>query len=248
MKGTSPPSRPSALHRSGRRLPDAARRSALGSVLIVCLAAPRAHAGMKPQPPLPRIAQSIHAQAPDISPQAILTTLKAYFRVRQMHLTDRPLVTIVDFTVPSGKPRLAVANVLTGKVLVYTYVAHGKGSGQTYATRFSNRPGTDESSLGVYLTGRTYYGKHGYSLRLHGLDPAFNGAAYLRNIVVHSAAYVGRAFAQERGRVGRSWGCFALSPAVEDSVVRLIREHTVLVGYYPDRAWLQGSAILNPPS
>ncbi len=223
----------------------ASRRSALGSALIGVLAAPRAHAGAAPPAPLPRLVETIHAQAPAISPQAIRTTLKAYTRVRQLHLTDKPLVTIVDFSVPSSQPRLAVADVLTGKVLYYTYVAHGKGSGLAQATRFSNRPGTDASSLGVYLTGRTYYGKHGYSLRLHGLDPAFNGAAYLRDIVVHGAAYVGKAYAQTHGRIGRSWGCFALSPKVEDAVVRLIRDHTVLVGYYPDADWLRHSTILN---
>ena len=208
----------------------------------------RAQADVDLPPRLPGIAGSILAQAPAISPQAILTALKAYSRVRHLRLTDKPIVTIVDFSVASDEPRLAVANVQTGEVLFYTYVAHGKGSGLAYATRFSNQAGTDASSLGVYLTGSPYYGKHGYSLRLHGLEPEFNGAAYLREIVVHSATYVSETFAREHGRMGRSWGCFALSPKVEDAVVRLIRDHTVLVGYYPDPAWLRSSAILNAPT
>jgi hypothetical protein len=97
----------------------------------------------------------------------------------------------------------------------------------------------------VFLTGRTYYGKHGYSLRLRGLNPKFNGEAYEREIVVHGAWYVSRKFAQEHGRMGRSWGCFALSRKVERAIVRQIRGNTVLVGYYPDPKWLYSSPFLN---
>ncbi|MEJ2685762.1 MAG: murein L,D-transpeptidase catalytic domain family protein [Gammaproteobacteria bacterium] len=144
-------------------------------------------------------------------------------------------------------PRQAVADVRTGKVLYYTYVAHGKGSGGKYATRFSNTPGTNASSLGVYLTGHTYYGKHGYSLRLKGLNPEYNGAAYRRDIVMHSAWYVSRTFAKDHGRMGRSWGCVALSRKVESAVVKLIRGGTVLLAYYPDAKWLRSSPFLRLP-
>ncbi len=197
---------------------------------------------------LERLVATIHAQAPNIGPQAILTSLNAYLHVRQQHLTDKPLVTIVDYSLPSAKKRLAVADVQTGKVLFYTYVAHGKGSGLDSATRFSNQPGSDASSLGVYLTGSTYNGEHGYSLRLHGLDPGFNGDAYRRAIVMHSAWYVSRKFAEAHGRMGRSWGCFALSRKVEGALVKLIRQGTVLVGYYPDPRWLHSSAFLTRPA
>ncbi len=204
-----------------------------------------AHAGPRASPGSERLAATIHAQAPNIGTEAIATAIDAYVQVKRQHLTDKPLVTIVDYSVPSNRRRLAVADVQSGKVLFYTYVAHGKGSGLNYATRFSNKPGTDASSLGVYLTGDTYYGDHGYSLRLRGLDPAFNGAAYSRDIVIHSAWYVSKAFARDHGRLGRSWGCFALSRKVEGAIVSLIRGSTVLVGYYPDPAWLRSSPILN---
>ena len=223
------------------------RRFATWMVMPSLLVALSAHAGAPAAAGLPDLVGVIHAQAPNISANAILTSVNAYFSVRRRHLTDKPLVTIVDYSVPSTERRLAVADVQTGKVLFYTYVAHGKGSGLNYATHFSNRPGTDASSLGVYLTGNTYYGSHGYSLRLHGLDPAFNGEAYRRDIVVHSAWYVSRAFAQDHGRMGLSWGCFALSHKVESAVVNLIRKGTVLVGYYPDPKWLHSSAFLNGP-
>lgn len=215
-----------------------ARRSAAWAALAFACISPSVRAN-----PL-NLAESIHARAPNISLQAISAAITAYLNVRRGHLTDKSLVTIVDYSLPSAKKRLAVVDVSSGKVLFYTYVAHGKGSGLDYATHFSNTPGTDASSLGVYLTGATYYGSHGYALRLQGLDPGFNSAAYRREIVIHSASYVSESFAHEHGRMGRSWGCFALSGNVESAIVRLIRGGTVLVGYYPDARWLRSSAYL----
>ncbi|MGC8518665.1 MAG: murein L,D-transpeptidase catalytic domain family protein [Steroidobacteraceae bacterium] len=225
-----------------------ARRGALWSAAMLLAGSLTAHAAPVALPSMQRLAQHIHAQAPNIGMRAITTSLEAYFHVREEKLTDKPLVTIVDYSVPSARRRLAVADVETGKVLFYTYVAHGKGSGLDSATRFSNRPGTDASSLGVFLTANTYYGEHGYSLRLKGLDPKFNGDAYRRDIVIHSAWYVSKAFARAHGRMGRSWGCFALSRTVESAIVRLIQGATVLVGYYPDPRWLHGSSFLKRSS
>ena len=221
-----------------------ARRTAAWAVMALFLAGPTAGAKAQPVSSLGSLVEAIHAQAPNISTEAIATAVSAYDRARRQHLTDKPFVTVVDYSVPSDKRRLAVADMQSGKVLFYTYVAHGKGSGLKYATHFSNQPGTDASSLGVFLTGDTYYGKHGYSLRLRGLDPQFNGAAYSREIVVHSAWYVSKTFAEDHGRMGRSWGCFALSRKVESAIVNLIRGKTVLVGYYPDPKWLHSSVFL----
>lgn len=212
--------------------------------MALCLAALPAHARPGAGEGVQRLAETIHGQALNIGTPAIVTALRAYLQVERRHLTHKPLVTIIDYSVPSDKRRLAVADVRTGKVLFYTYVAHGKGSGLRYATHFSNDPGTDASSLGVFLTGDAYYGEHGYSLRLKGLDPRFNGAAYRRDIVIHGAWYVSGTFAREHGRLGRSWGCFALDPKVEGAIVRLIRGGTVLVGYYPDPLWLDSSPFL----
>ncbi|MGA8262350.1 MAG: murein L,D-transpeptidase catalytic domain family protein [Arenicellales bacterium] len=203
-----------------------------------------AHAELPAGTSSERVAERIHAQAPNISAKAISAAINAYSQVRRRHLTDKPFVTIVDYSLPSAKKRLVVADIRTGKVLFYTYVAHGRGSGLEYATRFSNKPGANTSSLGVYLTGHTYYGKHGYSLRLKGLNPEFNGAAYRRDIVIHSAWYVSQMFARNHGHMGRSWGCFALSHEVEGDLVRLIRGGTVLLAYYPDPEWLHSSPFL----
>ena len=227
-----------------RMAPVAGARAIHCAVLCCVFVAISAHAAPRTGSHPASLVNAIRAQAPNISPRAIETAISAYYHAAQRHLTHKPIVTIIDYSLPSDVKRLAVANVQTGKVLFYTYVAHGKGSGLKFATHFSNQPGTDASSLGVYLTGSTYYGAHGYSLRLHGLDPQFNGAAYRRDIVIHSAWYVSRTFAQDHGRLGRSWGCFALSAKVESAIVKLIRGATVLVGYYPDPHWLHSSLFL----
>ncbi|MDA8382401.1 MAG: murein L,D-transpeptidase catalytic domain family protein [Betaproteobacteria bacterium] len=221
------------------------RRPGAWALALLCVALSARAGARAGAPAWERLAETIHAQAPNIGVKAILTSLDAYFHLEQRHLTDKPLVTIVDFALSSARRRLAVADVRTGKVLFYTYVAQGKGSGLTYATRFSNQAGSDASSLGVYLTGHSYYGNDGYSLRLHGLNPGFNSAAYRRDIVMHGAWYVSKAFARKYGRMGRSWGCFALSRTVESSVVNVIRDGTVLVGYYPDPKWLDSLRYLH---
>lgn len=231
-----------AIRRAQRRMGAWGLAACAALALVFLAQSIRANPSMKMR--RERLAVLIHAQAPNIETNAILTSLDAYFHVKQRHLTDKPFVTIVDYELSSAKKRLAVVDVNTGKVLFYTYVAQGKGSGMTYATHFSNKPGSEASSLGVFLTGHTYYGNDGYSLRLHGLNPEFNGAAYRREIVMHSAWYVSKAFAQKYGRMGRSWGCFALSRKVEGAIVSLIRDGTVVVGYYPDPKWLNSSPFL----
>ena len=220
------------------------RIAVFSAAILLFFIAPAAHAALGAPTRVTQLAAAIHTQAPNIGDKAIQTAITAYFNAKRQHLTDKPLVTIVDYSLPSNKRRLAVADVETGKVLFYTYVAHGKGSGLVYATHFSNTPGTDASSLGVYLTGHTYYGEHGYSLRLQGLDRGFNSAAYRRDIVIHSAWYVSKTFAEQHGRMGLSWGCFALAPDVESAVVKLIQGDTVLVAYFPDPAWLDSSTFL----
>lgn len=219
----------------------------LWAALFPLLFAMSAHAGSPTEKNIRRLADTLHAQAPNISPTVMAKAIRAYYHVRQRHLTDKSVVTVADYSLPSTKKRLAVVDLRSIKVLFYTYVAHGKGSGEKYATHFSNKPGTEASSLGVYLTGKTYYGEHGYSLRLKGLNPKFNGAAYRRDIVMHSAWYVNPAFARKHGRMGRSWGCFALSKKVEADIVKRIRGGTVLLAYYPDPKWLHTSPFLRAP-
>lgn len=149
----------------------------------------------------------------DVSPQLMLQAMKAFqrHRSRLMHI-DR--IGIVDFSRPSLSPRLFIIDAEKGKTQSYL-VAHGRGSDPTHtgwARRFSNEPGSNASSTGVFVTGAEYVGQHGRSLRLIGLD-AENCNAASRAIVVHAASYVTPEIALRTGMLGRSQGCFAVSNA-----------------------------------
>jgi hypothetical protein len=95
------------------------------------------------------------------------------------------------------------------------------------ARRFSDRNDSHQSSLGFYLADDVYIGKHGRSLHLDGMDPGFNGSARERGIVVHAAGYVGQDIIDNKGKLGRSFGCPAVSPQVVDLVINTIMGKTV---------------------
>jgi L,D-transpeptidase catalytic domain len=155
-----------------------------------------------------------------------------------------PLLTLIDYSRPSSRPRLWVLDLVSGSVRFHTLVAHGRGSGLARAVAFSNVPESKQSSLGLFRTDATYEGQHGYSLRLIGLETGVNDLAYARNIVIHGADYATAKFASRHGRLGRSWGCPALDPSVHRSVIDTIRGGTALFAYYPDPQWLATSPYL----
>jgi hypothetical protein len=134
---------------------------------------------------------------------------------------------------------------LRARELVYEeLVAHGQGSGGNLPTLFSNEADTHRTSLGLFVTGDTYVGKNGYSLRLDGLDRGFNDRARDRAIVMHGAPYVSEQFAREQGRLGRSWGCPAVSEAVARNLIDRVKGGGLVFAYYPDQNWLAGSQYL----
>src|SRR5688572_18101446 len=92
-------------------------------------------------------------------------------------LSEKQLLTVVDFDKPSTKKRFWLIDLKKRKVLQHTYVSHGKNSGGTMAREFSNENNSNKSSLGFYVTGQTYYGRHGLSLKLDGMDEYFNSNA-----------------------------------------------------------------------
>ena len=143
------------------------------------------------------------------------------------------LLTVIDYSLPSTSPRLWVLDLARQRVLFHELVAHGAGSGDVFATRFSNTADSRESSLGLFLTGGTYEGGNGYSLRLRGLDPGLNDRAEQRNIVMHGAWYVSADHARQYGRLGRSWGCPALPLAVARQVIDAIKDGSFVFSYSP---------------
>jgi len=159
-------------------------------------------------------------------------------------LSDADTLTVIDYSRPSREPRLFVVDVARRALLHRALVAHGRGSGEDRATRFSNHPGSLQSSLGLFVTLGTYVGRHGRSLRLLGLEAGVNDRAEERAIVMHGASYVSEAFAALHGRIGRSLGCPALPVDVAPRVIEAIRGGSAVFAYYPDPAWLRGSSFL----
>jgi hypothetical protein len=156
-----------------------------------------------------------------------------------------PTLTLIDYSRPSVEPRLWVYDLRTGELLFEELVAHGRGTGENLATRFSDTLNSHQTSLGLFVTGDTYVGSNGYSLRLDGLEPGFNGRARERAIVMHGAWYVDPDLAASQGRIGRSWGCPALREAVARRVIDTVRGGGVVFSYYPDQDWLEQSKFLN---
>lgn len=143
-------------------------------------------------------------------------------------------IAIIDYTLPSEVRRLYIMNVKTGQITKH-HTAHGKGSGVRFATKFSNINNSKMSSLGLYLGGAVYRGGHGPSLRLHGLDASNNKAAQ-RDVVIHAASYVSDSFLKTHHRLGRSWGCPAISTALMKRVNQTFTEGGVIYAYHKDLA------------
>lgn len=149
------------------------------------------------------------------------------------------LLTVIDYSLPSTQRRLWVLDLKHGKVLFHELVAHGQGSGENYATRFSNRNDSHQTSLGLFLTGGTYTGGNGYSMILKGLDEGVNDRAETRHIVMHGAWYVSAEHARQQGRLGRSWGCPALSEKMAPRVIDTIKGGTFVFSYAGEESWIK---------
>ncbi len=148
---------------------------------------------------------------------------------------------VIDYSRPSTERRLWVFDLQSTQLLYTEHVAHGKGSGENFANAFSNRESSHQSSLGLFATAETYIGGNGYSLRMDGLEPGINDQARARAIVMHGAPYVDPAMARHQGRLGRSFGCPAVRPAVANALIDTLKQGQLIFAYYPDQQWLASS-------
>ena len=160
-------------------------------------------------------------------------------------LGNSDYLTICDFSQSSKNKRLYVIDLKNEKLLINTFVAHGRNSGFEYATRFSNKPTSRQSSLGFYITGNTYYGGHGLALKINGLEPGINGKAAKRKIVIHGSKYVGTNYLESSRFMGRSFGCPAVPQKESITIINTIKNGSCLFIYHPDKKYLKGSKILN---
>lgn len=157
----------------------------------------------------------------------------------------RPVLTVIDYSLPSSDPRLWVIDLRRQRVLYRELVAHGERSGDKMAVAFSNEIDSRQSSLGLFRTDETYTGRNGYSLRLSGLEPGVNDHARERAIVVHGAPYVSYDVIRQYGRIGTTWGCPGLPEDLAPKVIDAIANGSAVFSYYPDKSWLRSSRYLH---
>lgn len=213
------------------------------------LAAAALLAGCRHEKPVSaEVVAAMRAAAPDLEPTVLDAALGARAcavrsgdvapKRRQAHLA------VVDFSAPSTDKRLWVFDVRTGALRWHEWVAHGSGGGGEQVPVFSDAEGSHCSSIGGFATAETYTGKHGLSLRLDGLEPGFNGAARPRDIVVHGADYVSAEHIEEAGRLGRSWGCPAVRPAVSAELATALAGRAMWFQWGDAADWQRESALL----
>lgn len=161
---------------------------------------------------------ALQRAAPQLEVRALHGALQALRCVEGEGGNKARRLAVIDYSRSSLERRLWVFDLTHRHLLQREFVAHGRQSGELFAERFSNLPGSHQSSLGLFRGAESYSGRHGHSLRLDGLEPGFNDKARARALVIHGADYVAPSWAEQHGRMGRSLGC----PAVQQEVIRVL--------------------------
>jgi len=191
-------------------------------------------------------AKNIAAKTNNLKPSLIKLAIEAFYNAKRLGVnTSKQILTVIDYSLPSTQKRLWVLDLNQEKILYSSMVAHGRNSGENHTTNFSNRIGSLQTSLGLFLTEGTYFGRDGYSLYLKGLEKGFNDNAKTRTIVLHGAPYVSKQFVAAAGRVGRSWGCPAVEKPLAEPIINTIKNGTMIFAFYPDKNWLAKSEFIN---
>ena len=193
----------------------------------------------------PQLLGKLSHAAPELNPQALKSALSAMQCAVNNGARPAQHLAVIDYSQPSTARRLWIFDLNRKTLVLRDLVAHGKKSGENFATSFSNTEGSNQSSLGLFSTQESYIGSHGYSLRMDGLEPGINDQARERAIVIHPADYVNPLWSKTQGRIGRSLGCPAVRPQVARQVVDKLKNGQFMFAWYPDQQWLQSSAYLN---
>lgn len=188
---------------------------------------------------------TLHKEAKTLNPQVIKKVVTALSCAKKRNVSYLPILTVIDYSLPSNQKRLWIFDLNKGKLLYHTYVGHGITSGALLTKNFSNRNNSKASSIGVYITEKAYVGREGMSMRLNGIDSYFNNNAANRYIVMHGGWYMDDNFIKQYGRSGRSWGCPALPSYLTSEIINTIKDGTFLVMYYPSEKWFKESRFLN---
>jgi hypothetical protein len=169
-----------------------------------------------------------------------------YYKLRKNgRLRKTNVLSICDFSQSSSRERMYVIDLQNHRLVYHTFVAHGSNSGGEYANSFSNRSGSNKSSMGFYVTSKTYHGSNGLSLSINGLDKGFNDHAYRRKIVIHGASYVSTRILHKYGMMGTTFGCPAIPDEMTSKIIPVLKGGSCFFIYYPSKKYLAGSTVLN---
>lgn len=179
-------------------------------------------------------------------PQLVSFTkaVTGYLKLKSQGKIENETLTIIDFSLSSKAKRLWVLDMTSYKVLFNTVVAHGRNTGGEFATKFSNKNNSNQSSLGFYITDNTYYGKNGLSLFLNGQEKGINDNARKRYVVFHGAKYANPDFAKRNGRLGRSLGCPAVPTAFNTAIIKTIKNKSCMFIYHPNKKYQETSKLV----
>lgn len=193
-----------------------------------------------------RLYDSIHLHELGLQKNVLELAMKGFSKlVNNGKLNRDSILTIIDFSRSSREKRMYIIDLKNVELLFNSRVAHGKNSGMEYAQQFSNVMSSHKSSLGFYVTAKTYSGENGYSLRLKGMERNINDKAFRRSIVIHGAGYADDDFLQEKGILGRSFGCPAIPMENHRAIIDAIKEGSCLFIYSPNKKYLNLSTVLN---
>ncbi len=176
--------------------------------------------------------------------ESFTEALRGFYLLKEKGLITKDVLTLIDFSLSSNEKRLWVIDLNTNTVLFHSLVAHGRNTGEEFATSFSNSPESYKSSLGFYATAEVYNGKHGKSLKLDGLERGINSNARERAVVIHGADYVSNSFIQNNRRLGRSLGCPAIPLELTDQIIETIKDKSCLFVYFPSNTYKVASKYL----
>ncbi len=192
--------------------------------------------------------RDLRSDAPKPEFDVFKKALTGFFNLKAGNELKKNILAIIDFSLSSKLDRMWIINMDKMEVIHHCLVAHGRSSGEEFASHFSNVPSSCKSSLGFYMTGKTYSGKHGLSLYLDGIEPGINDKARQRAIVMHGADYVSRDFIRDYGRLGRSFGCPSIPLEDHEKILNALAGGSCLYIYYPDNEYQANSKMFDPES
>jgi hypothetical protein len=183
----------------------------------------------KPGNPVPKNEREIAtvnlSEKLNINSKAFILAIKGYEKLKQLgKLANQRYLTIADMSQASSDPRLYIIDMEKQELLMQTFVAHGRNSGLLFAKQFSNLVGSFQSSLGFYITGKPYQGKHGKSLILKGVETGF---------------------VNQQGYLGRSLGCPAVPNHQVEAIIKAIQGASCLFVYAPNSEYLRDSKMIH---